>query len=432
MTTSSVSNGAADRPPPVKSSLIDPDGGALVDLVVSESDAEAKAREVESLPRVPLTRIDLEWVHVISEGWASPLKGFMRENEYLQSLHFNCLRLNDGSIVNMSLPIVLAIHDEIKQAIGSSEKVTLVGPDGGVVGILRSIEIYKHNKEERIARTWGTTAPGLPYVEEAITHAGNWLIGGDLEVLKPIKYNDGLDHYRLSPKQLRQEFDKRQADAVFAFQLRNPVHNGHALLMNDTRKRLLEMGYKNPILLLHPLGGFVKADDVPLDVRMEQHSKVLEDGVLDPKTTIVAIFPSPMHYAGPTEVQWHAKARINAGANFYIVGRDPAGMGHPTEKRDLYDPDHGKKVLSMAPGLEKLNILPFRVAAYDTVAKKMAFFEPSRAQDFLFISGTKMRNYAKSGENPPDGFMCPGGWKVLVQYYASLQGEETQSPALSA
>lgn len=93
-------------------------------------------------------------------------------------------------------------------------------------------------------------------------------------MIEPIKYNDGLDHYRLSPHQLRDEFDKREADAVFAFQLRNPVHNGHALLMNDTRRRLLEMGYKNPILLLHPLGGFVKADDVPLDVRMEQHKKV--------------------------------------------------------------------------------------------------------------------------------------------------------------
>lgn len=114
----------------------------------------------------------------------------------------------------------------------------------------------------------------MPYVEEAITPAGNWLVGGDLEVLNPIKYNDGLDHYRLSPKQLRKEFDRRQADAVFAFQLRNPVHNGHALLMNDTRRGLLEMGYRNPILLLHPLGGFTKADDVPLDVRMEQHSKV--------------------------------------------------------------------------------------------------------------------------------------------------------------
>lgn len=410
----------------IRSSLIDPDGGVLVDLVVPEKDRVLKAKEAEALPRVRLTRIDLEWVHVISEGWASPLKGFMREEQYLQTLHFNCLRMGDGSVVNMSLPIVLAIDDGTKDAIGSSQNVGLVGPDGDLLALLRSIEIYKHNKEERIARTWGTTAPGLPYVEEAITPAGNWLIGGDLELLKPIKYNDGLDHYRLSPKQLRKEFDQRQADAVFAFQLRNPVHNGHALLMNDTRRRLLEMGFKNPILLLHPLGGYTKADDVPLNVRMEQHSKVLEDGVLDPKTTVVSIFPSPMHYAGPTEVQWHAKARINAGANFYIVGRDPAGMGHPTEKRDLYDPDHGKKVLSMALGLEKLNILPFKVAAYDTVEKKMAFFDPSRAKDFLFISGTKMRTYARNGENPPDGFMCPGGWEVLVKYYKSLQAEETK------
>lgn len=410
--------------PAIRSSLIDPDGGALVDLVVPESKKASKALEAESLPKVNLTKVDLEWVHVISEGWASPLRGFMREDQYLQSLHFNSLRSQDGSVVNMSLPIVLAIDDETKERIGSSPNVGLLGPNGDLIGILSSIEIYKHNKEERIARTWGSTAPGLPYVEEAITPAGNWLIGGDLEVLEHIKYNDGLDHYRLSPQQLRKEFDRRQADAVFAFQLRNPVHNGHALLMNDTRRRLLEMGYKNPILLLHPLGGFTKPDDVPLDVRMEQHSKVLEDGVLDPETTIVGIFPSPMHYAGPTEVQWHAKARINAGANFYIVGRDPAGMGHPTEERDLYDPDHGKKVLSMAPGLEKLNILPFRVAAYDNVEKKMAFFDPSRAKDFLFISGTKMRAFAKSGESPPDGFMCPGGWKVLVNYYESLQTEE--------
>lgn len=417
----------------IKSSLIEPDGGALVDLVVPECVRGAKIIEAETLPKVHLSRIDLEWVHVVGEGWASPLRGFMREDEYLQSLHFNSLRVKDGSVVNMSLPIVLAIDDETKGRVESATHVVLVGPDGDYVAILRSIEIYKHNKEERIARTWGTTAPGLPYVEEVITPAGNWLIGGDLEVIKPIKYNDGLDNYRLSPKQLRDEFDKRQADAVFAFQLRNPVHNGHALLMNDTRKRLLDMGYKNPILLLHPLGGFTKADDVPLDVRMEQHSKVLEDGILDPETTIVAIFPSPMHYAGPTEVQWHAKARINAGANFYIVGRDPAGMGHPTEKRDLYDPDHGKKVLSMAPGLEKLNILPFRVAAYDTKVNKMAFFDPTRAKDFLFISGTKMRAYAKSGQNPPEGFMCPSGWKVLVKYYESLQAEEaSQQPVLSS
>ncbi|XP_076898865.1 ATP sulfurylase 1, chloroplastic-like [Bidens hawaiensis] len=405
--------------------LIEPDGGKLVELVVPGPHQDGKKREAMELPKIKVSRIDLEWVHVLSEGWASPLTGFMRESEFLQTLHFNSIRLEDGSVVNMSLPIVLDIDDAQKNRIGGSTAVALVDASDNLVAILNNIEIYKHNKEERIARTWGTTAPGLPYAEEAITGAGDWLIGGDLEVIQPIKYNDGLDQYRLSPSQLRAEFEKRNADAVFAFQLRNPVHNGHALLMTDTRRRLLEMGYKNPVLLLHPLGGFTKADDVPLSWRMKQHQKVLEAGVLDPENTVVSIFPSPMHYAGPTEVQWHAKARINAGANFYIVGRDPAGMGHPVEKRDLYDADHGKKVLSMAPGLERLNILPFKVAAYDKTQQKMEFFDPSRAQDFLFISGTKMRTLAKNRENPPDGFMCPGGWEVLVEYYDSLAASDT-------
>lgn len=99
------------------------------------------------------------------------------------------------------------------------------------------------------------------------------------------------------------KFSMSSPDAVFAFQLRNPVHNGHALLMQDTKRRLLERGYKNPVLLLHPLGGWTKDDDVPLDWRMKQHAAVLEEGVLDPANTIVAIFPSPMMYAGPTEVR---------------------------------------------------------------------------------------------------------------------------------
>lgn len=102
-----------------------------------------------------------------------------------------------------------------------------------------------------------------------------------MEVIEKIKYYDGLDRFRLSPAELREEFTKRNADAVFAFQLRNPVHNGHALLMTDTRRRLLEMGYENPILLLHPLGGYTKADDVPLSWRMRQHEKVFRFNTIE-------------------------------------------------------------------------------------------------------------------------------------------------------
>lgn len=160
------------------------------------------------------------------------------------------------------------------------------------------------------------------------------------------------------------------------------------------------------------------------DIRMAQHQAVLDAGVLERDNTILAIFPSPMMYAGPTEVQWHAKSRMIAGATYYIVGRDPAGMPHPDKNLypdgNLYDDTHGGRVLKIAPGLDNIEILPFRVAAYDTSTKQMAFFDPKRKQDFLFISGTKMRTLAKSGDLPPDGFMESHAWEVLSKYYRSL------------
>ena len=85
-------------------------------------------------------------------------------------------------------------------------------------------------------------------------------------------------------------------------QLRNPVHNGHALLMQDTAKRLKESGYKKPVLWLSPLGGWTKDDDVPLDTRMAQHHAIIKNGVFGDTEVVLAIFPSPMLYAGPREV----------------------------------------------------------------------------------------------------------------------------------
>lgn len=120
----------------VRSALIQPDGGKLVELVVPEPRRREKKYEAADLPRVKLTEVDLQWTHVLSEGWASPLRGFMRESEFLQTLHFNSLRLDDGSVVNMSVPIVLAIDDEQKALIGESKSVALVDADGKPIAIL--------------------------------------------------------------------------------------------------------------------------------------------------------------------------------------------------------------------------------------------------------------------------------------------------------
>jgi len=394
------------------------------ELFIPKEMLEKRRKDVDNMYRLNISTIDLQWVQVLSEGWATPLSGFMRENQYLQCLHFGVL-LN-GKVHSQSIPIVLSVDDQQADFIRKESEIALFYSDKPIA-ILSKPEVFAHKKEERVCRTFGTNHPNHPVID-LINKSGNWLVGGDLQVLERITWEDGLDEYRLTPLEIQSKLKAMCADAVFAFQLRNPIHNGHALLMKDTREQLLAREFKKPVLLLHPLGGWTKDDDVPLETRIKQHHALMqsdEDGsepVLDPESTLLAIFPSPMSYAGPKEVQWHAKARIVTGANFYIVGRDPAGIPHPgKEGEDLYDPGHGRKVLKMAPGLTELEVIDFKVAAYDTKAGKMAFFDQNRREDFEFISGTKMRKFAREGIHPPKGFMQIKAWKVLSEYYLSLK-----------
>ena len=285
---------------------------------------ELREKALKILPKIEISEVDLQWVQVLSEGWAAPLKGFMREDQYLQSLHFNCLTMSTDEKTNQSVPIVLAINDDQKALLENQTSVALFY-NQSLIAVLEDLEIYAHRKEERVCRQFGTNHPDHPYIQK-INQSGDWLLGGDLQVFERIKWGDGLDDYRLKPNELRAEFRKKGADVVYAFQLRNPVHNGHALLMKDCERQLREdQKYKKPVLLLHPLGGWTKDDDVPLHIRIKQHKAILDDneeeGILKKESTVLAIFPSPMMYAGPTEVQWHAKARQVAGADFYIVGK---------------------------------------------------------------------------------------------------------------
>lgn len=224
----------------------------VVELFVTPERYQNAINEANALHFVEISEIDLQWVQVLSEGWASPLKGFMREREYLQvlfklinhkltnnnrrvfqALHFNCLF--DGGVSNLSIPIVLSVSTSDKEKLDGCLAMTL-RHKGKPVAILRAPEFFEHRKEERCARQFGTTHPNHPYIQ-FIMSGGDWLVGGELEVLDRIRWNDGLDSYRLTPTELRKHFQDMGADAVFAFQLRNPVHNGHALLM-QVRKKL--------------------------------------------------------------------------------------------------------------------------------------------------------------------------------------------------
>ena len=95
-------------------------------------------------------------------------------------------------------------------------------------------------------------------------------------------------------------------------------------------------------------------------------------------------------------------------------------MPHPDTKADIYDPTHGARVLQMAPGLDELKIVPFKVAAYNTALKKMDYYNPKEHANFEFISGTKMRKLAREGALPPDGFMVNKAWTILADHYKNL------------
>lgn len=262
-----------------------------------------------------------------------------------------------------------------------------------------------------------------------------------MELLGRITYGDGLDAFRLTVDELRSAFKKKGADTVFAFQTRNPTHAGHAFLMKDSRRKLMARGYKNPVLWLSPLGGWTKASDVPLDVRVAQHKEVMAAGELHPDWTVMAIWPSPMIYAGPREVLFHAKSRRIGGASFFTVGRDPAGMPYSSEPfyskgglegEDLYHPDHGRYVLMSSPGVGTMTFLGFEKVYYDKQDHTMRTKDKTRAHDFISISGSKMRKLAALGAKPcplqipsdliaakciPPGFMVEKGWQVVSDYY---------------
>eukprot|EP00811_Abedinium_folium_P033197 NODE_6180_length_1697_cov_28.762420.p1 GENE.NODE_6180_length_1697_cov_28.762420~~NODE_6180_length_1697_cov_28.762420.p1 ORF type:complete len:451 (-),score=138.95 NODE_6180_length_1697_cov_28.762420:345-1610(-) len=404
-------------------------GANVVELFAPNAEhAKASAAKLEH--SITLNEEGLQWLHVLSEGWATPLTGFMKEPDYLACLHYEHI-VRDGKLLPMPVPIVLPITGEQKEKLVGQSKIALKDAAGNLVGTISDPEIFEHRKEERATRTFGINADKEhPYIE-MIMNAGEWLIGGNVEVFERIRYNDGMDKWRLTPSELKATYAELGADAIFVFQLRNPVHNGHALLMQDTARRLKEKGYKKPVLWLSPLGGWTKDDDVPLDTRMAQHHAIIKNGVFGDTDVVLAIWPSPMLYAGPREVQWHASSRVHGGATHYIVGRDPAGMKHPTKNGlqpslgdDLYHMWHGQKMLELSPTLSNaVGLLPFHFASYDTKAQKMAFFDPKRKDDFVSISGTKMRKMAKDGTEPPVGFMDPDGWKELVKFY---QGYKTE------
>ena len=171
---------------------------------MNKHEVENSIKLAATLNQLQINKVEMQWVQVLSEGWAYPLRGFMREDEYLQTLHFNSIK-KQGTIYNQSIPIVLSCTGEQRQELLGQQNICLVY-ESKQVAILSNISIFPHRKEERCARQFGLNNRGHPYQKFIHEECGDWLIGGDLEVFERIKWNDGLDEYRLTPYELSEKY----------------------------------------------------------------------------------------------------------------------------------------------------------------------------------------------------------------------------------
>jgi sulfate adenylyltransferase len=373
---------------------IAPHGGLLVDLV--ESDADGTAEQAGQLPKVALGPREQADFEMLATGALSPLTGFLVEKDYISVL--DDMRLASGLV--WTIPITLSVDELGLKRIGRSDAVALT-VDDRPVAILDVEQVFRRDREAEARAVFQTTDRTHPGVA-ALDRAGDWLVGGQVRAFELPQHATYPEHRR-TPAQTRAAFDERGWRKVVGFQTRNPVHRAHEYI----QKCALEIVDG---LLLHPLVGETKEDDVPADVRMRCY-EILLDHYYPKDRVLLSVFPAAMRYAGPKEAVFHALVRKNYGCTHFIVGRDHAGVG------TFYGTFDAQKIFDRF-GPEDLGITPlmFEHAFWCHRCEGMATPKicPHGDEDRLILSGTKVREMLRNGDRPPPEFSRPEVADILI------------------
>jgi len=394
-------------------SLVEPHGGVLVDRLVPDADVQAFTAHAATLPTFVLDARELADLELIATGAASPLTGFLDSRDYQSVL--DRLRLANGTV--WPLPFTLAVPEDTKVAPGDER--ALADGNGRVWGTIAVTDVFTRDPIAEAKAVYGTDDPAHPGVAYLLARP-RLLVGGSVRVL-PLGDDRPFLQYRLSPRELRARIIELGWKTVAGFQTRNPIHRAHEHLT----KIALEV---SDGLVIHPLVGETKQDDVPATVRFDAY-RVLVDNYYPKDRTILAAFPAAMRYAGPREAVFHAIARKNYGINQIIVGRDHAGVGK------YYEPLAAQRIFDQFEpvdlGVRPLRLDPtFYCRACGTLASSKSC--PHGPSERLELSGTKVREILRSGGHLPEEFTRREVAEVLRAHYIKASGDAAPSVALAA
>lgn len=389
----------------MSSELVSPHGGKLKPLLLQGEELEEEKEKALSIPSIHLTSRETSDLIMMAIGAFSPLEGFMKRDDYL-SVTEN-MHMIDGIL--WPIPITLAVSKDKADSLVINSEAALVDEESGeLMGIINVEEKFPYDKSHEAKNVFRTNDEAHPGV--AKLHAqGDILIGGRVKVFSEGPYPGQFGDYYGRPEDTRRIFSELGWRTVAAFQTRNPIHRSHEYCT----KIALEV---SDGVLIHPLVGKLKPDDIPADIRMKCY-EVLMDKYYPKDRVVLKVYPMEMRYGGPREAILHAIFRQNYGCSHLIVGRDHAGVGNyygPFDAQHIFDEINEGELQ-----LEPLKIdWTFWCYKCDGMASMKTC--PHNKEDRVLISGTQLRKMLAKGQMPPKEFSRPEVAQILMDYYKNL------------
>jgi len=380
-------------------SSIPPHGGELVRRMAGPEEATRWRDRTRELPSVVLNERQVSDLEMIATGGLSPLTGFMGRADYEAVVS----RMRLANRLPWTIPVTLAVGSDVANSVREGQEVALLAEDGAtLLGVLRLREKFPYDKRREAREVYRTEDEAHPGVAAVYTQ-GDTLLGGEVTVVQLPPHAD-FPEFRLTPEQTRAAFAQRGWKRIVGFQTRNPVHRAHEYI----QKCALEIVDG---LLLHPLVGATKSDDVPADVRMRCYVALLEN-YYPRDRVILSVNPAAMRYAGPREAIFHAIVRKNYGCTHFIVGRDHAGVGNyygTYDAQQIFD--------EFEPGELGITPLNFEHTFFCRKCEGMASAKscPHDRSEHVALAGTKVRELLRDGIEPPHEFTRPEVARILIE-----------------
>jgi sulfate adenylyltransferase len=390
--------------------LIKPHGAdALNPLLVTDTDQHASLlAEAATLPSLLLTSAAAADAVMLGGGYFTPLSGYMNVADAMsvaEKMH---------TVDGLFWPVpVLNMTDDIT-AIEGASRIALRDPnvDGNpVIAIMDVAGIEEMSAEQKDAITqqvFGTMDPSHPGVG-VFQSNGKYCVSGSIQVLNLSYFETDFEGTFKTAVEIREDIAARGWEKVVAFQTRNPMHLAHEELCRMAMERLDADG-----CVIHMLLGKLKEGDIPADVRDACIRKMV-DIYFPANSVMVTGYGFDMLYAGPREAVLHAVFRQNMGATHLIVGRDHAGVG------DYYGPFDAQAIFDQIPeGAMEIEIFSADHTAWSKKLDKVVMMREApdhKPEDYVFLSGTKVREMLSDGIAPPPEFSRPEVSKILMDHY---------------